>query len=155
VDSGDVAVRGAEKLSTAPTSRRGWEDTFYRAELMEALLAALVSNWCEFEGSADLVAVHEAPPAGGGDFTRIESTILTGYGFRSVMSENEIEVLKTVTPQAHKKLLCGNHLASKKEHHEAVKKLLPKIRNSVLISNEATRDALSIALYAAWRIHNG
>lgn len=157
VVDGTVFIHGAEKLSTAPTGdRKGWEDTFYRAGLMEALIAALVDTWFEEEDAnidlEFLFGVHEAPPAGGGALVRTESSILTGYAFRSVMLENEFELDRTVTPQSHKKLLCGNHIASKQEHHVAIKALLPKIRGSELITNEATRDALSIGLYAAWRL---
>jgi hypothetical protein len=156
VEDGRVTVRGAEKLATVQTDRRGWDDTFYRARLLEALLASLVSHWTE-EGSLahGLYGVHEAPPAGGGDFTRIESSILAGYAFRSVCDEHEIKLAKTVTPQSHKKLICGNHIASKREHHESLKKLLPRMDGGNKIRNEATRDALSIALYTAWRYENG
>lgn len=144
-----VVVHGAEKLATAPTGdRKGWEDTFYRAELMEALIDALVDEWGVKEGT---LAVHEAPPAGGGSLVRTESSILTGYAFRSVALEYKLTMDRTVTPQSHKKLLCGNHIASKTEHHKAIKELLPKITGSDKITNEAHRDALSIGLYAAWR----
>ncbi len=154
VKDGEVAVLGAEKLATVQTDRKGWDDTFYRAGLLEALIAALIDAWLEVRIFEDVYAVHESPPIGK-NMMRTESTILAGYGFRSVMNEYEIPIDKTVTAQSHKKLICGNHVASKTEHHTAIKELLPKIVNSEMITNEATRDALSIALYAAWREANG
>lgn len=152
IKDGTVLIKGAEKLGTLPTGdRKGWEDTFYRASLMEALLDALIDMWMEEGVGDDVMGVHEAPPAGGGSLIRTESSILTGYAFRSVMQEYEIPIEVTVTPQSHKKLLCGNHIAKKPVHHEAIKDLLPKIVNGALITNEAHRDALSVGLYAAWR----
>lgn len=155
VEDGEVAIRGAEKLSTAPTERKGWEDTFYRVQLMEALIAALMDHWSDVAKGVNFIGVHESPPAGGGSLMRTESSILTGYAFRSVMNEYNIDIDQSVTPQSHKKLISGNHIATKKFHHDAVKLLLPRIQDSSLITNEATRDALSIGLYAAWRKGNG
>lgn len=147
----EPVIYEAEKLSTAPTQdRKGWEDTFFRAELMEALIDALLDSW-EFRGD-DIIAVHEAPPAGGGSLVRTESSILTGYAFRQVARENGFNIDRTVTPQSHKKLITGNHLASKKQLADAIKDLLPQIKGGDKITNEATRDALSIALYASARI---
>lgn len=151
VYEGDLFIQQAEKLSTVPTEKKGWEDTFYRAELMEALLSALIDSWEPPQGS---VGVHEAPPIGK-NMARTESTILTGYGFRSVMTEYGIPLDPAVTAQSHKRLICGNHLATKREHHEELKKLLPRIKGAEKITNEATRDALSIGLYAAHRLSEG
>lgn len=147
-DSG-VVVYGAEKLGTVPTDRKGWDDTFYRADLIEALLDSLMDDWLPAFGK-DCVSLHEAPPVGNGTF-RSESTILTGKAFRTVMNEYNITILDLATPHAHKYLTCGNGRAKKTEHHEAIKRLLPYIINSSIIKNEAHRDALSIGLYAAWR----
>jgi hypothetical protein len=157
IKDGKVSVKGAEKLTVGPTERKGWDDTFARASVMEALVDALVDDWF---GSKDVIdvershvnAVHEAPPAGGGDFVRTEASVLTGYGFRQVAGDWKMKVLPTVTPQSHKKLISGNHIAKKKEHHDALKLLLPTITGSEKVKNEATRDALSIGLYAADRI---
>ena len=153
IEDSTVAIAGAERLSTVPTGDRvGWEDTFYRAELMEALIDALIDLWTEQEIPDNVLGVHEAPPSGGGAMMRTESSILTGYAFRQVMNSYNIEIDKTVTPQSHKKLLCGNHIAKKTEHHEAIKTLLPHILGNAVITNEAMRDALSIGLYAAHRL---
>lgn len=161
IDGEGVTIHGAEKLGTAPTERKGWDDTFARAALMEALVDALFDGWFDSFSMInksierdDIVAVHELPPTGGGDFVRTEAATLSGYAFRRVAKEYQLPVLQGVTPQSHKKLISGNHLAKKKEHHEELKKLLPKILGGYQVTNEATRDALSIALYAAKRIGN-
>lgn len=148
VCDGEVTVHGAEKLSTVPTDRKGWDDTFYRSRVMESLVAAYMDKMVT---NSDVLAVNEAPPAGGGDFVRIESSALTGYGFQSVAEELGLQIDRTVTPQSHKKLISGNHLAKKTEHHTALKKLMVDIRGSEAVKNEATRDALSIGLYVAHR----
>jgi hypothetical protein len=150
-DSG-VAVKAAEKLSTAPTQSKGWEDTFLRAVIIEAQLDALFDLWFKDKDKDRILAVCELPPTGGGDFVRIEATVLSGFAFRLIAKEYKIKLLQGVTPQSHKKLISGNYIASKKEHHEKLKLLLPHITGGDKIKNEATRDALSVGLYAAQRL---
>jgi hypothetical protein len=151
VHEGQVYVQEAEKLSTVQTEAGGWESNFRRAEELYQLLNAIINRWIGDWGTG-LFAVHEAPPAGGGMVQRPESSILGGREFRRVCTEFLLPIDKLVTPQSHKKLICGNHIASKKQHHDAVRELLPKIHDSRLISNEALRDTLSVALYAAHRL---
>lgn len=148
VTPSEVTIRGAEKLATAPTDRKGWDDTFYRARVMEALLDALFDQW---EVDSDTLAVHEAPPAGGGQFVRTEASILTGFAFSTVADEYGLKIDATVTPQSVRKLICGNHLAPKAEWHTELKKLFPVIAHNEMIKNEALRDALGVGLYSAHR----
>jgi hypothetical protein len=150
IHEGQVYIQEAEKLSTTQTDAGGWESNFQRAEELYDLLSATIDAWLDAWGM--MYAVHEAPPVGGGVVQRTESSILGGREFRRVCGELVIPIDKLVTPQSHKKLICGNHIASKKQHHDAIRELLPKIHDSRLISNEALRDALSVGLHAAYRL---
>jgi hypothetical protein len=158
VDDSGVSVSAVEKLSTAPTERNGWEDTFFRALLIEAELDTLFDRWFDSETAVpgetreNLYAVCELPPTGGGDFVRTEAAVLSGFAFRLIAKEYKIKQLQGVTPQSHKKLISGNHLASKKEHHEHLKLLLSNLTGGDNIKNAATRDAVSVGLYAAHRL---
>lgn len=149
VHDGEVYVLGAETVGAAKTDKVGWEDTFLRAHYLKVALRAILESWVHDFGGG--VAVHEAPPVGGGSMMRTESTILAGYSFEQVAEELGMELAPLVTPNAHKFLLSGNGRATKKEHHVKVKELLPSIFDGKCITNEALRDALSVALYAADR----
>ena len=153
INDGTVTVLDAEKLSTVPVAK-GWEDTFIRAELIEKQIVSTLSSWLFDWGRGDIRAIHESPPTGGGTLVRTESTILTGYAFRNAVQVHDLTIDKMATPQAHKKLVCGNGRATKQEHHAELKLLLSDILDGNLITNEAHRDALSIALYGAWRLNN-
>jgi Holliday junction resolvasome RuvABC endonuclease subunit len=150
VHDGQVYIQEAQTLSTVQTGDGGWESNFDRAEELYGLLRETIWDWIDDWGQS-IWSVHEAPPAGGGTLMRPESSILGGREFRRVSLELTLPIDKLVTPQSHKKLICGNHIAKKKPHHDAVRELLPRIHDSRLIKNEALRDALSIGLYAAHR----
>ena len=101
-------------------------------------------------GDTFVQGVHEAPPVGG-DMLRTESSILAGFAFEQVCKQFKLPQAHLVVPTAHKFILCGNGRAKKPEHHKFVKELLPSIIDGACIKNEALRDGLSIALYAAYR----
>jgi Holliday junction resolvasome RuvABC endonuclease subunit len=151
IDGGEVAVREAQKITTAQTEVGGWESNFARADELYDILWGILDSWDDEWDFESALFVHEAPPSGGGAMMRTESSILAGREFRRVAKDLTVLLDKLVTPQSHKKLLCGNHIAKKIQHHKAIKELLPQIHDSRLITNEATRDALSIGLYAAHR----
>ncbi len=149
VHDGEVYILGAEKLSAASTGKVGWEDTFERAKAMESLVGAVLTDWLHDYGDAR--AVNESPPIGTGPMMRIEATILTGYGFGRQAERLGATLESMVMPRSHKWLLCGNAAATKIQHHAEIRKLLPDIIDGKMITNEATRDALSVALFAADR----
>ena len=151
VHDGEVYVFGAVKIGTEKTDKVGWEDTFLRSQQLKEKMRPIIGELAELYGNTFIQGVNEAPPVGNG-MMRTESSILAGYVFREVCAEQGIDSAALVTAHAHKALLCGNGKASKKEHGEAVKRLLPDIFDGKLISNEALRDALSIGLYAAHRL---
>ena len=150
VHEGQVYVHESQTIVTKQTDDGGWESNFDRAEELYELLRFSLMTWL-VEWEESIWAVHEAPPAGGGALMRPESSILGGREFRRACHELTVPIDKLVTPQSHKKLICGNHIAKKKPHHDALRELLPSIHGSHLIKNEAQRDALSIGLYAAHR----
>lgn len=149
VHDGEVYVLGAETVGTTKTDKVGWEDTFLRAHQLKMRLRPILESWVHDYGAGMGIAVHEAPPIGGS--FRTESTILAGFTFEQLAEEIGMVADPLVTPMAHKKLICGNGRAQKKEHHDALKLLMTTIFDSKCVKNEATRDALSIALYAASR----
>jgi Holliday junction resolvasome RuvABC endonuclease subunit len=150
IHDGEVYVLGAQVVGTTKTDKVGWEDTFIRAHALKSQLRAVLEPWTFDYGHTMVEAVHEAPPVGSG-MLRKESSILAGYNFEQVAEEMGVIGAPLVTPHAHKFLICGNGRAGKKEHHEALKKLMTSIFDAKLITNEALRDALSIGLYAAHR----
>lgn len=148
IRSSQVYILHAITLATDQTPAGGWESNLTRALYMRHKIADTVDDWipgflCR--------AVQESPPTGGGAMMRPESTMLGGVMFRLACADWGLENAPLVTPQSHKKLTCGNHIAKKKEHHDAIRNLLPQIHNSQIIKNEALRDALSVGLYAAHR----
>lgn len=150
IHESEVYVLGAEKVGVPATDKVGWEDTFLRAHMLRAALKPVIGGWLHDFGREMVEAVHEAPPVGSG-MLRKESSILAGYAFEEITDELGTFPGQLVTPNAHKFLTCGNGRAKKKEHHDALKDLLPTIIDGKCITNEALRDALSIALYAAHR----
>lgn len=150
VHEGEVYVLGAETVGTTKTDKVGWEDTFLRAHQLKTALWPILESWVHDFGGGLATAVHEAPPVGSG-MLRKESSILAGYDFEQLAEQLGVTNGALVTPMAHKFLICGNGRAKKKEHHEALKILMKTILDSSCVTNEATRDALSIALYAANR----
>lgn len=154
VHDGEVGVIDCKKLITKPTDKVGWEDTFKRADQLQDMMHDLLVSWTFDFGDTFLEAVHEAPPVGG-EMVRTESSVLAGYAFERACKALRIDQGPLVVPTAHKYLLCGNGRAQKKEHHAKLKELLPDIFEGKYITNEALRDALSIALYHAHRKSQG
>ena len=132
-----------------PEGTKGFEASLRRATALAGRFKDfLVHAWLHVDGLLELV--HEAPPPTGVARMRSpESSLLAALAFR-IAGENSTGVLfgDMVAAQAHKYFICGNRNADKAEHHTALKQLGVDlgIENFDLIKNEATRDALSIAL---------
>lgn len=143
-------VQQAWKMVTeAPEGTKGFEASLRRAtELAGRFSDFLVHAWLHVEGPLELV--HEAPPPTGVARMRSpESSLLAALSFR-IAGQNSTGVLfgDMVSAQAHKHFVCGNRNADKAEHHAALKQLAVDlgIEGFDLVKNEATRDALSVAL---------
>lgn len=149
IEHSPMVVFSATVASTYGTS--GWENVLQSAaELQERLSRWLITNvWDDIPW----LAVHEAPPTGGGKFLKPELSLIAGYAFRRAVDHSgNGSMLPMVRPQDHKRLICGNANADKKTHHKALKELFPRISGAAeMVTNEGQRDALSIALTAATR----
>jgi hypothetical protein len=91
---------------------------------------------------------HEGPPVGGGRILRPESSLLAALALRHAAARWGMPIASMVQPQAHKRVVCGNGNATKREEHAGLAQLatsLPIIGYS-LVTNEATRDALCVGI---------
>jgi len=145
---GQYAVHMAQKFSQSPYE--GHEGLLRNVELLEAELASYIRQWVSSHDWGVVRAVHETPPVNKGRMARPEVSLLTAYAWRRVTSS--LPRLPSVGRQHHCLLICGNGNADKKIHHAALKELCQhQVRGFELVTNEAHRDALSIALAAAKR----
>lgn len=135
----------------------GHEDTLLRTELLQAQLEGWLGRWLVGHDWGHLYAVHESPPIGQLRHSKFEISLLTGYAFRAALTavlvgRSELSLLPMVRRQDHARLICGDPNADKKLHHAALKEHFDAIGGAdEWITNEATRDALACALYAAKR----
>lgn len=148
-DRDEWCVHMAQTLATGKIDATGWEETYRRTEQLQARLAVYVQQWVVGVDWGTVYAVNEAPPIGGGKMNRPEASQFGGYAFRQ--ATQSMHRLPMVRKQDHAYLLCGDRNASKSVHHAQLKAHLPMIRGGELITNEALRDALSVAMCAAHR----
>lgn len=149
VNADGPVVQMAQTFKTEPEAT-GHEDTLARAEIMEIQLRLWSQTYLLNRDWGPVQLVHEAPPVGGGKMYSPEVSLLSGYAFRRAF--REYPRVSMVRPQDHCRLICGNANAKKPEHHRELKVLFPRITGAgEWITNEGTRDALSVALAAAAR----
>jgi hypothetical protein len=121
----------------------GYEETLQRALNLGKQLATTLGMVPDIDE-----LVHEGVPIGGGKIVRPESSLMASLALRQEAGLWGIPVKPMVQPQTHRRVVCGNQNASKKEEHEALATLaqsLPIIGYE-LITNEATRDALCVGI---------
>jgi hypothetical protein len=137
-------VHAARKLPNPDVDATGNEGNFRKA----LVLTEAVNQWRAYlPEAAQWPFVHEAPPVGGGRIRAPESALLASLAIRQAMLGSEC--LPMVTPAAHKHFICGNSKADKRAHHMALDNFVADDWDHFRqVTNEATRDALSIALYA-------
>lgn len=148
-----LTVLEAYKFPNPETGALGNEDNFRKAMVLTGNVTAWRRNCLTDVTNLDFV--HEAPPIGGGRVRAPESALLAGLAIRQSMWHHTC--LGMISPASHKNYICGNSKADKKEHHAALAEVAEhlQIQNYELITNEAKRDALSIALtYLAWEKRN-
>lgn len=142
------SVHMAQKIVGGET--HNWEETLTSSLRLQALIRAWIDHWVAGTDWGTVRAVHEAPPTGGGRFLKPELSLVSAHAFRTAASG--FLMLPMVRYQDHSYLICGvRNTKDKKVHHAALKQLFPQIYGSELITNEAHRDALSVALAAAKR----
>ena len=144
-----VAVHLATKFAVTQTPYTGWEDTLVRADILASRLELWLSAWVFQTDWGTVCTVHEAPPMGHGKLMNPEIALLSSFVFRQVTER--LPHLGMVRRQDHYRLICGNPNASKQECHKVLKTYYDRISGSDAITNEATRDALQVALFAAAR----
>lgn len=114
-----------------------------------------VHLWAIFSGlfrslAPEIVLVHEAPPLGagaGGAMRTPESSIMSAQALRIAARQHSREILM-VGPRQHRKLICGNANAKKREEHEAMATLARNLGflGMEYVTNESKRDAFCVAL---------
>lgn len=142
-----LVVMDAEKITTAAPLFKGFEEHFQRAEQLHDLIERFLSR-VYFGTEGDIELVHEAPPVGGGRLRTPESSILSALAVRLAARKSWIRRGPMVPPQVHKTFVCGDRRADKKKHHAALTALAADlgIAQWEFVTNEATRDAASLAL---------
>lgn len=145
-------VHMAQQISVDKVEATGWEELYQRTETLQARMTAYVQQWIVGTDWGDVLAVNEHPPIGGGRLQRTEVSVITGYAFRQATAG--MRRLPMVRRQDHCHLICGDRNAPKTEHHAWLRRYYPKIDGAQeLVTNGGTRDALSVALFAARRGH--
>jgi hypothetical protein len=145
-----VAVHLSQTFAVPPSEEHsGWEDILVRVEALQAKLVAYLDQWVARTDWGQIRVVHEAPPIGHGKLLNPEIPLLASREFRRATAA--YPMLAMVRRQDHARLVCGNPNATKIEHHRALKGFYPALRGAEIVTNAATRDALSVGLYAAQR----
>lgn len=146
-----IMVLAAKKFSLVDHEMGGFEESLRKT--LE--LAEQVGPWILTEMRGNHVAgiefVHEGPPVGGGKVIRPEAALLGGAAVRFALAPMNLTVEPMIQPQTHKRLWCGprpkNQTITKKEHHDTMMARAGELGVLGLdkITNEATRDAFSVA----------
>ncbi len=96
--------------------------------------------------ASDLRYVHESPPHAGNVKGGGTSSLMAAQSVRNAASNVGVGITM-LGAQPAKRLICGNANARKPEAHAALKQhCFPWIFGVDLVTNEATRDALMLAL---------
>lgn len=145
-------VLSATTIGIKPTASLGWEDDLQRTAELEKQIGSWVSRVAETFTNHDVFYTHEMPVLGGGRFLKPHVGLLSSYAFRRAVETHAPYWWKRqpmVQRNAHATLIAGSPKADKKVEHAALM-LLPIMRLET-ITNEAHRDALCVALFAAHR----
>jgi hypothetical protein len=153
-DGQTLFLRDAHVMQVPATdAKRSREHGLRRAEL----LVDAIINWYQRSVPDDQWSVvYEAVPEGG-SIHAPESSLLGAMAVRMATRtfRGAPPLLDPVPAQSHKKFVCGNRNATKKEHHAALMELTRAlgVRGAELLTNEGKRDAFSVGLYALAQSH--
>jgi hypothetical protein len=145
VDTDHLDILRATTLrGMATEGAEGYEETLQKALNLSKQLIKEIGQVPA--GVEELV--HEGIPIGGGKIVRPESSLMASLALRQAAMRWDMPVKAMVQPQSHRRVICGNPSASKKEEHEALATLVPAlpIAGYGHVTNEATRDALCVGI---------
>lgn len=150
---GYLGVIAAETLKglAVDDGATGWEKVLQQAtNLYEQLIEVLG----DYDPPLGWTVVHEAPPMGGGSIRAPESSVLGSAAVRMAAADCGL-TCSLIRAQDHKRITVGLPNASKIEHHALLMPWAETIGVKALdrVTNEAKRDALSIALAYLIREH--
>lgn len=152
---GGLFVADAQTFRTTATEGKGGhEENLDRALLQYRNFKKALFGY-HFRGG--FTVVHEMVPVGGGKLTRPESSLLAAHSLRTAVADLELEIAPSVAVVEHRKVICGNHKADKREAHAALAQLAEEldILNYKAVTNDNTRDALCVALAHLRRLARG
>jgi hypothetical protein len=142
-----VVVRGVRQFA-GHTDACGDEGSLQKGVTLYHRFIEFLMSMKGHHPDEQITVVHEAPPVGGGVVMRPESALLAAQALRIAADRLDIPVAPMVSPQQHKKAICGNARADKPEAHAALARLaetLP-ILGYEQVTNADKRDALCIGL---------
>jgi hypothetical protein len=146
-----IAVHAGKKFVTADHAMGGFEESLRKTLELSEQIGPWILNEMRGFHLAGIEFVHEGPPVGGGKLIRPEAALLGGAALRFALTPLNLTVEPMIQPQTHKRLWCGprskNQTITKKEHHDAMMARAQELGVLGLdkITNEATRDAFSVA----------
>lgn len=146
-----IWVDAARKFTTADHEVGGFEESLRKTLELSELIGPWILTEMRGHHLAGIEFVHEGPPVGGGKLIRPEAALLAGAAVRFALAPMNLTVEPMIQPQTHKRLWCGprpkNETVSKKQHHDTMMARAEElaVRGLDKITNEATRDAFSVA----------
>lgn len=152
---GRLFVADAQTFRTTATEGKGGHEENLDRALIQYQNFKKVLFGYHYRGG--FTVVHEMVPVGGGKLVRPESSLLAAHSLRTAVAELEMERAPSVAVGEHRKAICGNAKAEKREAHAVLAELARKldILNYKAITNDNTRDALCVALAHLRRLTRG
>lgn len=140
--------------TTATEGKGGHEENLDRALIQYRNFKGLLSD---YRSRGGYIVVHEMVPVGGGKLIRPESSLLAAHSLRTAVFELEMEIASSVAVVEHRKVICGNSKADKREAHAALLERAQEldVLNYGIVTNDNTRDALCVALAHLRRVARG
>ncbi len=146
----ELSIKESEVIKTVDSAegKGGHAENLRRAHDQYRNYFTLLKSFSVYRGHARIA--YESPPDGGGRIMRPESSLLAALALRIATEEATFAPGITVASATHRKLVCGRGNVTKKVAHTGLALWAPALVNGYTkhITNEALRDALSIALCA-------
>lgn len=134
-------ILDAGNLKAPGTKEKGVSGTLVQGESMHFMVRSLM------ESKVGVSRVAYETPATGPKMMRTEASLVAALGIRIAARERGLQVSQHGA-QSGKKFVCGIPNAEKKVAHAALARHFGTMEGYELITNEARRDALLVALVA-------